>query len=198
MTISQVACSWTGLQGGVGYSIFYVRGTLLSPVAFTTFFGSVKTYLPNAVTVNVPNTGKVIDEATGKMTGVWAGGSASAQTGNGGANYPATAGCQIKWLTSGYVNGRRVQGRTYLVPLPTSAFTTTGTIATTTTGALFTAASTLITDLANNFVVWARPLYGKDSAGNTTDELIRAGTSWTVSSTLTPTKQASLRGRRDT
>lgn len=197
MSISQVACSWTGLQGGTGYSIFYVRGTLLSPSAFNTFFGSVRSLLPNAATVNVPNTGKVIDEATGKMTGVWAGGSASANTGTGGTNYPPTSGCQVKWLTGGYVNGRRVQGRTYLVPLPTSSFTTTGTIATTTTGNLFTYASTLITDLANNFVIWARPLYELDADGHPTDVIKRAGTTWTVSSCLTPTKAASLTGRRD-
>lgn len=197
MTISQIACSWTGLQGGTGYSIFYYRGTLLSPSAYTTFFGSIKGYLPNAVTVNIPNTGKVMDEATGKMTGVWAGGSASAQTGTGGTNYPPSEGMQVKWLTAGYVNGRRVQGRTYLVPLPTVSFTSTGTIATSITGGTFTAATTLISDLASNFVVWARPLYERDSAGNPTEVLKRAGTMWTVSSCLVPTKTASLTGRRD-
>jgi hypothetical protein len=197
MTIAQVLCSWTGLQGGTGYSIFYARSTAASSGPLNTFWAAVKAQLPNAVTVNVPNSGKLIDEATGKMTGVWGAGSTSANTGTGGTNYPPSAGCQIKWLTTGFNRGRKVSGRTYLVPLPTTAFTSTGTIATTVTGALFTPATQLISDWTGNMVVWSRPVMVLGADGKPTDEIKYPGTIYTITSALTPTKSVSQTGRRD-
>lgn len=70
--------------------------------------------------------------------------------------YAAPAGAVITWLTGLVHQGRRVRGRTFLVPLGTNAFENNGTLA---AGFLTNArnAATAYVASAANPCIWARP-----------------------------------------
>ena len=53
----------------------------------------------------------------------------------------APAGLRIEWRTSAIVNGRRLRGRTFIVPLPTSVYESNGTILAATLATFATAAN---------------------------------------------------------
>lgn len=197
MTIAQIQATWAGLTGLPGYSFFYVRSTAASPNPVQAFFEAIKTFLPSPLTVQVPNTGRLIDETNGKMTGVWGAGTTTTTAASGVATFAPQAGVQVKWDTNGFVNGRHVRGRTYIVPLISTSYSTGGTVVSTTCNAINTAATTLISSYTGNLVVWARPLFERDADGNPTDVLIRAGSIHTVSTSTVPIKSATLNRRRD-
>jgi predicted secreted protein len=95
------------------------------------FFDDLKVCLPNQVTVLVQPEAEDIDVASGDMVGVWSAvvtpavvqGTASAATG-----WAAPTGANVTWNTAGVRNGRRVRGRTFIVPMTTGAYDTDGTL----------------------------------------------------------------------
>ena len=197
MTIAQISATWTGITGGTGYTFLYVRSTAASPTQLQTFFEAIKTYFPAVLNIQVPNTGRLIDESNGKMTGVWGAGATATTTGTGSSGYSGQTGAQVKWDTNGFVNGRHVRGRTFLVPLSLNNWGTDGLLYAATCNAINAAATTMISNYTGNLVVWARPLFEKDANGDPTDVIKRAGSIHTVSTATTPRKPATLRGRRD-
>jgi hypothetical protein len=199
VTIAQIQASWTGLPGGVGFTTIYVRSTAANPSPFLTFFQTIASRLPAVATVTVPSTGRLLDEATGKMTGVWNQGGGGAVGGTSSNTFAPQSGAQVKWDTGGFSNGRHVRGRMFIIPLSNAQYSTTlpGTIDQAACNVINGAATAMITAFAGNLVVWQRPLYERDSNGNPTDVLKRPGTVSTVTTATTPVKPATLRGRRD-
>jgi hypothetical protein len=197
MTISQLVMRWE--QAGVpsGFTVIHSSNVLPSPGPLQTFAQSLITYVPATFTLTVPNTGRLIDETTGKMTGIWSQGSQTSVVCTGVGPYAAASGAQVKWDTNGFVNGHRVAGMSYLVPIVSGQFTTSGILLTAFCTAVNNAATTLITGMAQSFVIWARPLYEKDANGVPTDVLKRPGSFHKVSTSTVPNKSAQLRGRRD-
>lgn len=197
MTIAQISAKWDGLTGLPGYTFVYVRSTASSPNPLQAFFEAIKSYLPLPLTVQVPNSGRLIDETNGKMTGVWGAGTTTTTSASGVNTYPPQAGAQVKWDTNDFVNGRRVRGRTYIVPLTTSAFSSGGLIGSTVANAINAAATTMISSYTGNLVIWSRPLFELDADGNPTEVLKRAGSIHTVSTSTCPLKSVTLNRRRD-
>jgi hypothetical protein len=97
--------------------------------------------------------------------------------------YSRPAGGRIDWATDTIVAGRRLTGRTYLVPFALSAFDTEGVITAANVSSLTTAALALITATGLNrpLRVWSRT----------------HATSAVVSDASCPAAGAILRGRRD-
>jgi hypothetical protein len=92
-------------------------------------------------------------------------------------------GARVRWATNGIRNGRHVVGTTFLVPLASSAYTTTGFLATANSSALDAAAEALIV---------AAPLYivSRPSAA------VPAGASNIVIGSTVPLEVSWLRSRR--
>lgn len=197
MTIAKIVSTWTGIVGQPGYTVMYVRSTAANPSPIFTFFDSIKAYLPVSANVNVPNTGPLLDELTGKETGVWSQGLQQNVIGTGTSAYAPSQGAQVKWTTADWVNGRRVVGRTFLVPLMTGVYGTGGVIATATANAINAAATALISGFSGNFVVWARPLYKAGANPGDPPVLERQGSLHTITTATTPTKPCTLNSRRD-
>jgi hypothetical protein len=197
MTIAKHVCTWTGFTGQPGYSVFYQNNSVGNPNPLQTFWAAIALYFPPVVTITTPATGELIDETTGKMTGVWGAGVQSAVVGTGLTSYVPNAGAQIKWGTGNFRNGRRVWGRTFLVPFAASQFGTGGVIASTATAAIQTAASTLITSFAGSMVIWTRPVYKPGALPDDPPVLVRAGALNPVVSATVPSKPATLSARRD-
>jgi len=141
----------------------------------------------------------MVEDVTSEQTGdISVGTPPAAIQGTGGGAWAAPAGATAQWTTASYLYGRRVKGRTYLVPLTAGAFQSDGTILDTTKTALNAAAAALVAG-ASNFVVYTRERQAKSAAESPTGKEItyRPGASSMVVSGSVADRVAVLRSRRD-
>ena len=118
---------------------------------------------PAALTWRVQGQADVLDEATGQLVDSFNVTERNGTGGVAGTNFgPLPVGACVTWLTASFKAGRRVAGRTFLVPLTNTAFEQNGTLA----AAALTNVG-LFADSMNNagatdlvFVVWSRPVLG--------------------------------------
>ena len=161
--LARVRVAWQGWPGSPGVSTFYLGGTPTQAQidGIRAFFNSIVGSLPAGLTVTVPQSGDTIDDVSGLITNAWSVGTAPTNvTGTGAGNYAGNAGAVIHWLTSSVINRRRVRGRTFLVPLVSTSYDTSGSLSTTMISTLNSAGTALQAALGPNFRVWHRPLNG--------------------------------------
>lgn len=196
MTIQRVRILWGNWPGAPGYTNLYTSISLSNVAPIVTFFDSIKQYLPTALTVQVPQSGDLVAEATGVIQGVWTGSGGATVTGTAVGVYAGPVGAVVEWLTGGIVAGRRVQGKSYIVPLSSIAYQSNGTLLDSAATAINTAAATLQTALGNNLVVWSRPFEPDPDRVPPDERDPRAGTAWPVLATRVPDMVAVMRSRR--
>lgn len=206
--ILRVKAKWTGFSGAPGYSNFYFRDFSAGEPTDTdadaaadrveTFFNAIPAYLTNATRITLQSDADVINELDGKIVSVLNAGARTAIAGTGGVGgYSAASGAVITWRTNGVVVGRRVRGRTFLVPLAAPAYAADGTITSGLVNTLTTAGQALISAAGTpDLGVWARPT---EQHINARGETVPARTGiWYVASSVTvPSKVSVLRSRRD-
>lgn len=184
--IRRIEVVWSGLTGLPGVSIFHAGDTAAGMTALLrTYFNSIADQFPIGLSLSFPSQGELINDANGEVVGTWTDVPVTSVTGTGGLNYAAGVGTYTRWLTAGVVEGRRVQGRTFLCPLASTAYDSSGTLTTATVTDLQTAAQVL-TDATPDLLIWSR--------GSETDP---TGTSFQVVATAQPDKVSWLRSRRD-
>jgi hypothetical protein len=150
---------------------------------------SVKSLLPNVVSLNVQGETEEINEGTGALIGVWTSTTPTTQTGTAaaGQGWAAAAGAVVSWSTPSVRNNRRVRGRTFVVPVSNEVWDVDGTLKAVPLGTLNSAAAALRGgSTATQFGIWARP-----TAPGATD-----GEVWPVSGHRIPDFSAILRSRR--
>lgn len=128
MLVDRMQVALTGPQLGSGVATHYATAGGDHQAAFKQWWTGVMGSFPALVSAYVPAEGDTIEVETGLLQNVWSGGSAGLLTGGQSGAYAAGAGVCITWLTAGIVNGHRVRGRTFLIPLGGSRFDTNGTI----------------------------------------------------------------------
>jgi outer membrane receptor for ferric coprogen and ferric-rhodotorulic acid len=197
--ILKVTAAWSGFTGSPGYSNFYFReanpgaswdqGAFAAADKVHTFFNELKHIFPPNVAWKINTDVPVIDENNGEMQEVANAGPRNTLQATGPAqSYSAASGAVVTWRTSGVRRGRRVRGRTFLVPAGYSTLQTDGTLLPDAIANLQAAANGLIaSDGARNLVVWTRP-----SHKGATD-----GLAHTVLTASVPDKVAILKSRRD-
>lgn len=186
-TISRVRCEWSGVGvTGPSVSTHYFAGEAAADFQpwLVTFYDNLHSALPSNVTIAVPNVGDELDSATGDVTGTWSAGTRTTTTGEGSANHAQGVGGRIVWVTNGRTNNRPVRGTTFIVPFPTEAFGTDGTIVSGWISDVTAAANALLTSASGGLVIWTRP----------TAE--HAGTLNSVLSAFVPSEVSWLRSRR--
>jgi hypothetical protein len=184
MAIRKIPVAWQTGVGGAGVSVFYSPFGTDPTVELATFFNAIKAIFPTVVTWDIPASGDTLDEASGLITGAWIGGTAATIPATGGAvAYAGGTGLYCRWQTSGIVGGRRVRGRTFLVPIVSSLFDTQGTIAAATISTVNTAATILVG--TGKLSIWHRPPPGTTS-----------GSAHAIVGVTVPDKVTSLRTRR--
>lgn len=208
-SILRVKAKWTGFSGSPGYSNFYFRDTAgaaptdaMAAAAATRiedFFKALPAYLTNATRITLQSDAEVIEETTGEITTVLNAGTRVAVAGTATASgYSAASGAVVTWRSNGVVAGRRVRGRTFLVPLAYSAYATDGTITSGLLGTLSTAGNALISEAGTlDFGVWARPKQAVLHEDGVTWTGARDGSWFPASSVTVPSKVSVLRSRRD-
>lgn len=150
---------------GSGVATHYFTGlTADAQQAVKDFWSACASHMAGYVNIKVPNVADVLDETDGTLLNTTVQGTEGNFVGGGTGAYPGGVGACINWTTAGIVAGKRVRGRTFVVPLAASVFDTDGTLSSATVGALSTAAADLITDVGSELVIWSRPRVGLDGS----------------------------------
>lgn len=207
----RVKMRWSNFVGGPGYSVFHFRdfgasGSDAATVAeaqaacarVRTFADGLKTMLPYNLTLKVENDVEVIEDSTGELVDILNGGNPLEVLGTApqATTYAAPVGAVINWRTGLVRNGRRIRGRTFLVPLAGTAYQNDGTLSTGTIQALQTAADALVNSAGTpDLGVYARPTRVTDPNGTVSTA---SDGMWAAATTATiPDLAAVLRSRRD-
>lgn len=187
---------WSGFTGGPGYTNLYflnpeeptlaIRNTTATRVK--AWFDALKVMMPSVVTIQFPTEMDEIDTATGDLTNTLPIDTIANAVGTQVGTYSAPTGACVNWATGQIVNGRRLRGRTFLVPLAGSIFQSDGTLNDANRTTMVTASTTLCS-FQDNLVlaIWHRPT----TPGGTD------GVAAQVSSASVTDKAAVLRSRRD-
>lgn len=198
--VMRVKLRWSGFNGGPGYSIFHFQGLdneQPSEALAQTAVAQIEVFrqdlldrIPKIVSLQVMSDVEVIDETNGDLVDVLAGTPGPAVSGNASSfeNYAGASGAVVTWRTSGIRNGRRVRGRTFLVPLTSSAYAPDGSLSDAALTALNTAAGKMIGSFGGPvFGVYARP-----TGPTATDGIFHQARAHSIND-----KVAILRSRRD-
>jgi hypothetical protein len=183
--MNRVRVSLAGFTGAPGLTTLMLGSGITNVAPIVTFFNALTNVMPNGLSATIPSSGDQINETNGQITGTWIGtGGQTITSITAAAAYSGSSGACIDWLTSLIVAGRRVQGRTFVVPLTGVSYQSDGTLAGTTITILQNAATALIVALAGELKVFSRP--------NAT----RVGAAATVIAARVPDMAAVLRSRR--
>lgn len=189
---------WTGFPGGPGVSTFYGLGDGAAMTTFLhTFFLALASYIPNDVTIQVESSGDLIEDTTGELTGTWTADAADSINCLSSAVYAAPAGLGVTWTTDTVLDGHRLRGRTFIVPLEASAYQTDGTLDGTVRGAFIAAAETFVAGAVGDFVIWHRPRIAAAATPYHPAVTARAGGHGLVTASSVRDKAVVLRSRRD-
>lgn len=142
--------------------------------ALSTFLGGLDLYIDSNCTWLIETTGRVQNDETGTLTGMWTDNTVATGVGAAvGDCVPDAAQMLLRWNASAIVNGRFLRGRTF-IPGWSNTFVTDGNVNVATRTAVQTLINTFIA--ANvGFGVWHRPVA---SAGGLLSD-VASGSSWT-------------------
>jgi hypothetical protein len=156
------------------------------------FWDAIKGYIPSDIVLTVS---AVVDQYDNQSGPLLASTSApvppATVAGTETGVYSMASGAKVNLNTTNIINGRRVRGSIFIVPIGANALTSSGTILNTARTAINNAADAMRLALVNgglNLMVWSRPT----SPGPSTD-----GELSIVTGCETSEKVAILRGRRD-
>jgi hypothetical protein len=167
----KIKAKWSGFSGAPGWSnFFFDTGTadfhtpehaLNAATRVKDFFTVNSAYFPSGVSIAIQPDAEVINAGTGKLETVVPAGTIAPIAGAGAAGdkYSGASGIVVTWRTAGVRNGRRVRGRTFLVPVVSGAYDSNGTLGATAITNFQTAGTALLTPPAGQLPlgVWARP-----------------------------------------
>lgn len=196
--ILRVTINWTGFVGAPGYTNLYFRDFTAGAVDQAMADGAVAktdvwvnawlSSLPTTVTIGVDPTVEVIEETNGELQGFFTTVPEAPSIATAIGAYSAASGACVNWYTNGVRNGRRIRGRSFMVPLGGAGLQSDGTIDQTKLTALRTATNTFISATGSGDLgVWSRPTPGEPDGG----------VWYVVTSATIPDKVAVLRSRRD-
>lgn len=208
VTMVKIKVNWAGFQGAPGLSAFYFRDfegnddqlayAQNASDKVNYWCENVATVIPSGVTLKVATDVELIESESGELVDVGTITSATTHSNNGhvGQAYAAAAGAVINWRTASVHRGRRVRGRTFLVPLAGTEFESNGTLGGNAITKLTAAANALLlVGTAPRFGVWARPQIVENADGSRTK--INNGQWYPATSFNVPDMSAVLRSRRD-
>jgi hypothetical protein len=182
--IYRLRSTWTGFVGSPGVSTMFFLDVATAVASVHTFWTVVAAKLPSDVHIQVENTGDILEDTTGELTGAWSAASVASIGGAMSDPYSAPSGAVVDWLTETITAGHRLRGRTFVVPLGGPTYQADGSLAAATITLIQGAADDLIASQSASFVIWHR--------GTGSD-----GSNGLVTAARVPDLAAVLRSRRD-
>jgi len=192
-TLNRLIIDWAG-AGVVGRAVtvmdFDGSDNAAPPVAAVRdAFNAANSLFPTGLSITFPTSGDRIEDTTGDLSGVWAAAATTPVAGTRAEAPAAGVGACIGWSTGGIVTGlkgpRKLRGRTFIAPISSWNYDSTGTLATASLGVLDALGAAI--RAAGPLAVWHRPT----SAGGTD------GNSYGVVAHKVRDKVAYLSSRRD-
>lgn len=191
--IQRVQVQWTGFQGAPGYSVLHnftsgdPQGGNLFHDAVDAMFRAMSPVITSDVVLQVEDEWQILESSTGVLEGVEATTNPKTDINAGGIGaYSTPVGAVINWGTDTIRNGRRLRGRTFVVPLVGSAFGSDGQLTTDAQSTLQGAVTGFIGTFGIEPIVFGRP----GPLGND-------GVFGPITSGRVPRLAAILRSRRD-
>lgn len=200
--LDRIRMEWSGARGTPGVSTFYA----ISGAAVITDLNGALTvlapYIPAGVQIQMIETGDTIDVVTGEIRATWSGVRPIPTAGGGPAAYSGPAGGMVDWRSPVYISGRRLRGRTFLVPLSTNAYSDQGGMAIGLFDALNSALASLLSAHPGELHIYQRPRPASpswtDVRGRTHPAIAaRVGGSAPITAASMSTESVVLRSRRD-
>lgn len=155
----EVITEHDGTSGPTALSVMYFDdGSDIAAVRAEVgdFWAGVNDITANGTIRTVRTEGRIIDSATGTLTGFWSEPTPETITGTAsGSSVPDSSQALVRWITPGIVRGRRVQGRTF-IPFLSLAQVAGGNLAGAAKAAITLAAANL-TGVPPGMVIWSRP-----------------------------------------
>jgi hypothetical protein len=198
MTLLRAKAVWNGFNGGPGVNILHFGGipevTSDAPQqivdALGTFYMALRTGIPASVSVTIDGQLELVDETTGRIEDIFTATPPAKAQGVATGGYSSGSGLCIHWLTSDYVDGRMVRGRSFIAPLAASAYAPDGTLDSSFHTAALTAAQNLRANESIQLSIFRRPKQVGTVLGI-------AGTQHRASGVRIADKGAYLSSRRD-
>lgn len=193
MAYSQLTARYNGFTGAPGWIRMKFLGALnvgdanTAAANFRTFLNSVAAQIPTGAQITFDSAVAIYDDdgtQTGEITLTVI---PNAVTGSSAVVYAGGTGAVVNWTTGAFHLGRKVRGRTFLVPLTSAAFQTDGTLAAAVQGSIQANAQTFATSSPTPVI-----LSQKETAGGGMSSLVAV-----VSGATVPDRSAVLRSRRD-
>lgn len=193
MGVLEYRVNWGSGATNPGVSVLHARiaGTSSAGAAATSFsercrkfFDDIKGVVGGGIVWGFPGEVTELNTATGALEAVHVVTPPANVTSTGAGVYAAPAGIRVEWRTDAIVGGRRLRGRTFVVPLITSGYDTGGTIASSTLTTMASATSNYLSTVvftSANPSVWSRT----------------HGVQADITSAFLPDEVAVLRSRRD-
>jgi len=196
--LARVKVNWTGFNGAPGYTNLYFNDISFGSITQACADEAVakvdawlevwKVGIPSNVSIVIDPTVEALEENNGSLDEFFDTTPTATRVGTASGSYSAAAGACVNWATTGIRNGRRVRGRTFMVPLGGTSFDTVGSLDNTRLASWRTASNTLQTvGTSSKLCVWSRP-----SGPEATDGISYGVTSMTIND-----KVAILTSRRD-
>lgn len=167
MTVAVIKAKWTGGPSAPGLSQFAFDASAgtgdleVRAADVREFLFSFGTIIPDEYQITFDGIAELYNEGTGQLVDEVTYTPPAAVVGGGAGSYAHGVGISVAWRTANIRFGRRVVGRTFIVPLVASAFDASGGIPGATTTAWANNAKTKMVDSSASagmpFCVWSRP-----------------------------------------
>lgn len=198
--LALLRAEWSGFAGAPGVSTFPVWYENESSIgaayaALAAAFVDWAGVLPDDTTISFPSTIDVYDSGTGLLVDELNVTPPAGTNGTALSQYAAACGMSVQWKTAGIVGGKRVRGRTFLVPVAAMYYEPDGGVSSAAVNIANSGAADIVTHTTGaadgRFVVWSRPRGTEHPSGP------RVGEYSFITSASVSEKVAVLRSRRD-
>lgn len=196
-SIHRVRAVWTGFPGGPGVTTLYTLETSGFLTSFYDFLYGIRSYIPNDVSINIEGTGDTIEDTTGALLSAWVEDPPATIDCDNAFGYAAPAGEVVDWVTSTILDGRRLRGRSFIVPIAADQFAADGSLDDTKRVIVESLAQAFVDAQAGSFVIWHRPRAAKAADGSRKAVTARSGGHALVTAAHVPDEACVLRSRRD-
>jgi hypothetical protein len=195
-TLRRVKVLLQGFPGGPGVATYCFLDLNTALTSLRNMWIGYAQHMPSDVNISFQGFGDMFDDVTGSITGEWSAAAPAAAQGTITGGYPGPAGAVVTWLTSSILDGRRLRGRTFVVPLGAGSYQEDGSLIPGVVADLTAVSNAFRIEQSASFVVWHRPRAARAATAKLKALPAHAGANALVTDAVVHDRVAILRSRR--